>query len=53
MCVFYVVFGNFDAAEGSEIGAGAELFADVFGESADVGAGADVGADFECWVIVF
>ena len=53
MRVFYVIFGNYDAAEGGEIGASAEFFADVFGESADVGAGADVGADFECWVIVF
>ena len=48
-----VVLANFGAAESREIGAGAESFADVFGESPDIGAGATVDADFEFRVFVF
>lgn len=41
-----VVVANLDTAEGGEVGAGAQCFADVFGEGADVGAGAAVDTDF-------
>ena len=47
------IFADLSAAEGGEVGAGAEGFADVFGEGADVGAGGAVNADFYYWVIVF
>ena len=50
MGVVDVVIGDLNAAESGEISAGAEGFADVFGESADVSAGAAVDADFELWV---
>ena len=45
--VFDAVIADFCAAEGGEIGTGAEGFSDVFGEGADVGARAAVNADFE------
>lgn len=41
-----VVVANLDATEGGEVGAGAQCFADVFGESADVGARAAVDTDY-------
>ena len=46
------VIAGFGATESSEVGAGAEFMADIFGKSADVGAGGDVGTDFEFGVIV-
>ena len=46
------IFANFGATEGGEIGAGAELRADVFGERANVSTGADMATDGEFWIIV-
>ena len=50
--VFDVVVGDFEATEGGEVGAGAEFFADVFGEGANISARAAVNVDFELGVIV-
>ncbi len=47
-----VVLANFGAAESREIGAGAESFADVFGESPDIGAGATMDFDFKLGVFI-
>ena len=40
-------------AEGGHVGAGAELFAYVFYQGADVGAAADVGGKVYVWILVF
>ncbi len=45
--VFNAVAANLSAAEGGEVAASAEGFADVFAESADVGAAGDLAADSE------
>ena len=50
--VFDVVIGNLEATQSSKVGASAEFFADVFGESTDVGAGANMATNFELWVVV-
>ncbi len=48
-----VVVADLEAAERSEVGAGAEALADVLGEGADVGAGAAMDTDFELGVTIF
>ena len=50
--VFNRVRADGEATEGGQIGAGAELLADVCGESADVGAAAHFAADFEFGIVV-
>ena len=52
MGVFYVVIGDFEATKSGEVGASAELFADIFGEGADVGTGTTVDAKGERGVII-
>jgi len=49
---FDAIIGNLGAAEGGEVGAGAQCFADVFGESADIGTGAAMDANCEFRVVV-
>lgn len=46
------IVANGEAAERSEVGAGAKFSADVFGEGADIGAGAAMDTDGEVEVIV-
>ena len=45
-----MVITNLSATKSSEVGTGAEFFADVFGKRADVGAATDVTADFKSWI---
>ena len=45
-----MVIANLSATKSSEVGTGAEFFANVFGKRADVGAATDVTADFESWI---
>lgn len=47
------MIADLETSKGSKISTGAEFFADVFGEGADVGAGRDMTANSEIWVVVF
>ena len=47
-----MVVANLGAAKRSEVGAGAELFTNVFGESADIGARTTMNVDGEFGVAV-
>lgn len=51
--VFYAVVSDLSAAKSREIGAGAKVSAEVFGEGADIGARRNVSADFEIRISVF